>query len=133
MRLRKTGNVVICAVLLLRDILFLPVKEDDLTTGGLKRKWNMDQPVQPLTDPGLIRRMHEEEDEPASSRPNDFAADGSRRHRFVAKVRLLTGVERDRAWATVVAHWPNYQIAQDRAEPRRFRLFLLTPAPDRPF
>jgi deazaflavin-dependent oxidoreductase (nitroreductase family) len=50
-----------------------------------------------------------------------------RGHRFVAKVRLLTGEERDKAWATVLAHWPNYQIAQDRAAGRRFRLFLLTP------
>ena len=47
--------------------------------------------------------------------------------RFVAKVRLLTGVERDKAWAAVLAHWPNYQIAQDRAGGRQFRLFLLTP------
>jgi deazaflavin-dependent oxidoreductase (nitroreductase family) len=46
---------------------------------------------------------------------------------FTAKARLLTGDERDRAWATVLAHWPNYQIAQDRAGGRQFRLFLLTP------
>ncbi len=52
-----------------------------------------------------------------------------RGHRFTAKVRLLTGEERDRAWTTVLAHWPNYQIAQDRAGARRFRLFLLTPTP----
>jgi deazaflavin-dependent oxidoreductase (nitroreductase family) len=51
-----------------------------------------------------------------------------RGQRFVAKVRLLTGVERDKAWATVVAHWPNYQVAQDRAGRRQFRLFLLTPS-----
>ncbi len=50
-----------------------------------------------------------------------------RGHRFVAKVRLLTGDERDQAWATAVAHWPNYQLAQERAGVRRFRLFLLTP------
>ncbi len=50
-----------------------------------------------------------------------------RGHRFTPKVRLLTGEERDEAWATVIAHWPNYQIAQDRADGRRFRLFLLTP------
>jgi deazaflavin-dependent oxidoreductase (nitroreductase family) len=50
-----------------------------------------------------------------------------RGRRFVAKVRLLTGEERDKAWATVLAHWPNYQIAQDRAGGRQFRLFLLTP------
>jgi deazaflavin-dependent oxidoreductase (nitroreductase family) len=50
-----------------------------------------------------------------------------RGHRLVAKVRLLTGVERDKAWAAVLAHWPNYQIAQDRAGGRQFRLFLLTP------
>jgi deazaflavin-dependent oxidoreductase (nitroreductase family) len=50
-----------------------------------------------------------------------------RGHRFVAKVRLLTGVERHKAWATVLAHWPNFQIAQDRAEGRQFRLFVLTP------
>jgi deazaflavin-dependent oxidoreductase (nitroreductase family) len=47
--------------------------------------------------------------------------------RFTAKVRLLTGEERDKAWATVLAEWPNYQIAQDRAGGRQFRLFLLTP------
>jgi deazaflavin-dependent oxidoreductase (nitroreductase family) len=56
-----------------------------------------------------------------------------RGHRFFATVRLLTGAERATAWATVVAHWPNYQIAQDHAEPRQFRLFRLTPAPDRSF
>jgi deazaflavin-dependent oxidoreductase (nitroreductase family) len=50
-----------------------------------------------------------------------------RGRRLVAKVRLLTGVERDKAWATVLTNWPNYQIAQDRAGGRQFRLFLLTP------
>ena len=50
-----------------------------------------------------------------------------RGHRFTANVRLLTGEERDRAWATVLTRWPNYQIAQDRAGGRQFRLFLLTP------
>jgi deazaflavin-dependent oxidoreductase (nitroreductase family) len=50
-----------------------------------------------------------------------------RDYRFVAKVRLLTGEERDKAWATLLAHWPNFQIAQDRAGGRKFRLFLLTP------
>jgi deazaflavin-dependent oxidoreductase (nitroreductase family) len=50
-----------------------------------------------------------------------------RGHRLVAKVQLLTGSERDKAWATVLAHWPNYQVAQDRAGRRQFRLFLLTP------
>jgi len=50
-----------------------------------------------------------------------------RGRRFVAKVRLLCGEERDQAWATVLSHWPNYQIAQDRAGRRQFRLFLLTP------
>lgn len=50
-----------------------------------------------------------------------------RGHRFVATVRLLTGDERESAWATAVAHWPNYQLAQERAGVRRFRLFLLTP------
>src|SRR5271157_3453370 len=49
-----------------------------------------------------------------------------RGHRFVAKVQLLAGEERDKAWATVLAHWPNYQVAQDRAGRRQFRLFLLT-------
>ena len=50
-----------------------------------------------------------------------------RGHRFVADVRLLTGEERNKAWAKVIAHWPNYQLAQDQAGGRRFRLFLLTP------
>ncbi len=46
---------------------------------------------------------------------------------FTAAVRLLTGAERDRAWAAVVARWPNYRIAETRAGGRQFRLFLLTP------
>jgi deazaflavin-dependent oxidoreductase (nitroreductase family) len=50
-----------------------------------------------------------------------------RGHRFTATVRLLTGEERDRAWAAALAHWPNYQITQDRAGGRLFRLFVLTP------
>jgi deazaflavin-dependent oxidoreductase (nitroreductase family) len=50
-----------------------------------------------------------------------------RGRRFTAKVRLLTGEEREAAWAAAVAHWPNYQIAQARAGGRQFRLFLLTP------
>lgn len=50
-----------------------------------------------------------------------------RGQRFVAAVRMLTGEERDLAWSTVVAHWANYQLAQDRAGKRQFRLFLLTP------
>lgn len=50
-----------------------------------------------------------------------------RGQRFIATVRPLTGGERDEAWATVVAHWPNYRIAQECAGARRFRLFLLTP------
>ena len=48
-------------------------------------------------------------------------------HFFTAQPRLLTGEERDKTWTTVLAHWPNYQIAQDRAGGREFRLFLLTP------
>lgn len=48
-------------------------------------------------------------------------------HRFAATVRLLTGAERDEAWAKVVAQWPNYQLTQDLAGGRVFRLFLLTP------
>jgi deazaflavin-dependent oxidoreductase (nitroreductase family) len=51
-----------------------------------------------------------------------------RGERFVAAVRLLTGEERDEAWSTVLAHWPNYQVAQDRAGRRQFRLFMLTRA-----
>jgi deazaflavin-dependent oxidoreductase (nitroreductase family) len=50
-----------------------------------------------------------------------------RGHRFTARVRLLAGADRDKAWATVLTHWPNYQIAQNRAGGRLFRLFLLTP------
>ena len=50
-----------------------------------------------------------------------------RGRRSVAKVRLLEGEERDKAWAIVVAQWPNYGLAQDRAGARRFRVFLLTP------
>ncbi|MGZ4512137.1 MAG: nitroreductase family deazaflavin-dependent oxidoreductase [Mycobacterium sp.] len=52
-----------------------------------------------------------------------------RGQRFVATVRLLAGEERDEAWSTALAHWPNYQVAQDLAGGRQFRLFLLTPTP----
>jgi deazaflavin-dependent oxidoreductase (nitroreductase family) len=45
---------------------------------------------------------------------------------FTAKSRLLTGEERETTWATILASWPNYQIAQDRTGGRQFRLFLLT-------
>lgn len=47
--------------------------------------------------------------------------------RFVAKVRLLGGAERDEAWGAVLDRWPNYRVAQDLAGRRQFRLFLLTP------
>jgi deazaflavin-dependent oxidoreductase (nitroreductase family) len=50
-----------------------------------------------------------------------------RGHRFVATARLLSGAERDDAWATALALWPNYRLAQARAGGRRFRLFLLMP------
>ncbi|CAG7000020.1 nitroreductase family deazaflavin-dependent oxidoreductase [Mycobacterium avium subsp. paratuberculosis] len=50
-----------------------------------------------------------------------------RGHRFVAAVQLLSGQERDPAWAAALAHWPNYGLAQELAGARRFRLFLLTP------
>lgn len=50
-----------------------------------------------------------------------------RGRRFVATVRLLTGEEREKAWAAVLAQWPNYQVAQDLAGARAFRLFLLVP------
>lgn len=50
-----------------------------------------------------------------------------RGHRFVATVRLLSGPEREEAWAAALALWPNYRLAQDRAGRRRFRLFLLMP------
>lgn len=50
-----------------------------------------------------------------------------RGHRSVATVRLLTGQEREDAWATIVARWPNYQRTQDAAPGRPFRVFLLTP------
>lgn len=45
-----------------------------------------------------------------------------------ARVRLLTGDERARAWAAALEHWPNYRIAEDRSGGREFRIFLLTPS-----
>ena len=50
-----------------------------------------------------------------------------RGNRFQAAVRELTGDERDRAWTTIVAAWPNYEIAQSMAGRRTFRLFALRP------
>ncbi len=48
-----------------------------------------------------------------------------RNEEFDAGVRLLSGDERDRAWRSVVDFWPNYQIAQEMAGGRGFRLFAL--------
>jgi deazaflavin-dependent oxidoreductase (nitroreductase family) len=48
-----------------------------------------------------------------------------RDEQFTASVRMLTGVEREQAWHRVVAFWPNYEIAQDLARGRQFRLFKL--------
>jgi deazaflavin-dependent oxidoreductase (nitroreductase family) len=48
-----------------------------------------------------------------------------RDEQFMASVRLLTEVEREQAWDKVVAFWPNYEIAQDLAGGRQFRVFKL--------
>jgi deazaflavin-dependent oxidoreductase (nitroreductase family) len=45
-----------------------------------------------------------------------------------ARVRLLTGDERERAWVAALERCPNYRIAEDRSGGREFRVFLLTPA-----
>jgi deazaflavin-dependent oxidoreductase (nitroreductase family) len=48
-----------------------------------------------------------------------------RNERFDASVRSLTGDERDRVWERIIEFWPNYQIAQQLAAVREFRLFSL--------
>ena len=50
----------------------------------------------------------------------------SRNEEFNANVTMLVGPDRDRAWTTVLSHWPNYGIAQDKAANRIFRIFALT-------
>ena len=49
----------------------------------------------------------------------------ARAERFRASVRLLTGVERSEAWNKALRSWPNYQIAQEMAPRREFRIFAL--------
>ena len=44
---------------------------------------------------------------------------------FTASVRMLTGVERTRAWDNILRFWPNYQIAQEMAGGREFRIFAI--------
>lgn len=44
---------------------------------------------------------------------------------FTASVRMLTGVERTRAWNKALHSWPNYQIAQEMAGRREFRIFAV--------
>ena len=44
---------------------------------------------------------------------------------FPASVRLLSGPERQRAWEKILVRWPAYQVAQDLAGAREFRLFAL--------
>lgn len=46
-----------------------------------------------------------------------------RREQFKASVRMLTGAERRRAWDKALQFWPNYQIAQQMAGGRQFRIF----------
>ncbi len=48
-----------------------------------------------------------------------------RQEQFTASVRMLTGADRDQAWNKVLHSWPNYQIAQDIAGGRQFRIFAL--------
>ena len=48
-----------------------------------------------------------------------------RREQFKASVRMLTGAERRRAWDKALQFWPNYQIAQQMAGGREFRIFAL--------
>lgn len=49
-------------------------------------------------------------------------------HRETVTVELLTGVERRRAWHTILDFWPNYALAQERAGERTFQIFALRPA-----
>lgn len=45
---------------------------------------------------------------------------------YDADVEVLTGPGQQRAWDWILNQWPNYQIAQDLARPRTFRIFKLT-------
>ena len=48
-----------------------------------------------------------------------------REEQFTASVRMLTAVERAQAWHKALGFWPNYQIAQEMAGDREFRIFAL--------
>lgn len=48
-----------------------------------------------------------------------------RADQFMASIRLLTGVERSEAWNKTLRFWPNYQIAQEMAGGREFRIFAI--------
>jgi RND superfamily putative drug exporter len=50
---------------------------------------------------------------------------------FPARARLLTGRDRDQAWTAILQTWPNYAIAQQMADRRKFRIFELTPEDQR--
>jgi len=113
------------------DLAGLPCVQ--ITTMGRKTGLARTATVQYVpVDDGLVlvgsnwgRRQHPSWS--ANLQAAERASVRSRGDHFTAKVRLLTGEERDRTWATVLAHWPNYQIAQNRAGGRQFRLFLVTP------
>jgi deazaflavin-dependent oxidoreductase (nitroreductase family) len=47
-------------------------------------------------------------------------------NKYMANPEHLTGPDRQRAWLSIVDQWPNYQIAQDLADPGTFRIFKLT-------
>jgi deazaflavin-dependent oxidoreductase (nitroreductase family) len=48
-----------------------------------------------------------------------------RADQFTASVRMLSGGERTRAWNKILRFWPNYQIAQEMAGGREFRIFAI--------
>lgn len=48
------------------------------------------------------------------------------RKQYDADVEVLTGPDQQRARDSILDQWPNYQIAQDLAHPRIFRIFKLT-------
>lgn len=47
--------------------------------------------------------------------------------RETVTVELLAGAERQRAWHTILDFWPNYALAQERADSRTFQIFALRP------
>src|SRR5579862_949084 len=77
----ETAQGLAGAAAFLRGVILLDIVEDDLAAGKLERKGNMDEVIQLFADLQTTRGRHKKQEEPASARAGELAAQGARRQR----------------------------------------------------